>query len=373
MKLHKAVREFTNPTLAILQLNTNALLSPKPSIWEHLVAHFTNNIYEISFVVTTSYGDPAPFIGHNAFLRMSALEQCARYKHVYKEDSNTILLDNGVIYEQSNKREITQFFSEEHVSEDFEVSMRLQDAGFICRYMTHIESNRFLEGVSLNSIDEIIRLQKYAYGVSELIFHPINQWFRSGILSPTFKRYLLSSNISIQSKYNIIGYMGTYYAIAISPIAVVIHYFGYHYCSYWRDVILHAEYILYGCIGVFSVLTPIAIIILKFKLKLKPNIFKEIGCAIGFGLFFSGIGLHLLFALLSHILGLSMSWSSTNKESMTLYEYLKAIRKLWFVYLVSFAQLTMIGVGWFILELRAWPAIVPMALSAGCHIIVPLM
>jgi hypothetical protein len=68
-----------------------------------------------------------------------------------------------------------------------------------------------------------------------------------------------------------------------------------------------------------------------------------------------------------------MSWSSTNKESLTLYEYLKAIRKLWFVYLVSFAQVTMIGVGWFILELRAWPAIVPMALSAGCHIIVPFM
>jgi hypothetical protein len=251
--------------------------------------------------------------------------------------------------------------------------MRLQDAGFICRYLTHIDAYKFQEGVTLNPIDEIVRLQKYAYGISELIIYPIKQWRSHGVLSPTFKLYLLSPNISMITKYNVLGYMGTYYAVAIAPIIVTVHYFAFFYCSYWRNIIVNSEHILFGCIAVFTVLTPLATICLKLKLGRPPDVIKELLCTIGFGLFFSGIGLHLLYSITCHILGLSISWSSTNKEATRWQKYLREVVKYWPIYLFCIGQLTIIGCGWFLWEFRAWSAIAPMAISAGTHLLVPFM
>jgi cellulose synthase/poly-beta-1,6-N-acetylglucosamine synthase-like glycosyltransferase len=369
--LHIATKEFTNPRVAVLQMATIAMLSSEPSIWEQGVAHFTNNIYEVSFVTITANGDPAPFVGHNAFLRRSAIEKVIRYVHLYKHRNS--IIDNGVIYEQEKTEAIPQLFSEEHVSEDFELSIRLQDAGFICRYLTHIDAYKFQEGVTLNPIDEIVRLQKYAYGISELLIYPIHQWFSHGVLSPTIKLYLLSPNISIITKYNVLGYMGTYYAVAASPIIVIIHYFAFFYCSYWRNIIVNSEHILFGCISVFTILTPLATICLKLKLSQPLKILKELLCTIGFGIFFSGIGLHLLYAIIAHLLNLSISWSSTNKEAIRYKEYIKEALRYWPIYFISIGQLTIIGVGWFVLGLRSWSAITPMAISAGAHLLMPFM
>ena len=178
--------------------------------------------------------------------------------------------------------------------------------------------------------------------------------------------------MTLVSKYNVIGYIGTYYALASTPITVTIHYFAYHYCNYWRMVILNAESILYGCIAVFTVLTPTAIIILKMKLGLRLNIIKEILYSIVFGIFFSGIGWSMMLAIAAHLFGVNMSWGSTNKDGWSVKAYMYELRRMWPMYIICFGQLTMIGLGWFLLDLRAWPAIVPMALSASAHMIVPL-
>jgi cellulose synthase/poly-beta-1,6-N-acetylglucosamine synthase-like glycosyltransferase len=369
--LHIATKEFNNSKVAILQLATIAMLSSRPSVWEKMVAHFTNNIYEVSFLTITANGDPAPFVGHNAFLRRSAIEKVVRYVHIYKHRNPVI--DNGIIYEREETEIIPQLFSEEHVSEDFELSIRLQDAGFICRYLTHIDTYKFQEGVTLNPIDEIVRLQKYAYGVSELLIYPVHQWCSHGVLSPTIKLYLLSPNISTTTKYNVLGYMGTYYAVAIAPIIVTIHYFAFFYCKYWRNIIVNSEDVLFGCISVFTILTPLATICLKLKLGRPLQVIKEFLCTISFGLFFSGIGLHLLYAIICHLLNLSVSWSSTNKEATGYKEYIKQALKFWPVYLICTGQLTIIGVGWFVLGFRSWSAITPMAISAGAHLLVPFM
>lgn len=34
-----------------------------------MIAHFTENIYDIGIALSVSGGDPAPLVGHNAFLR----------------------------------------------------------------------------------------------------------------------------------------------------------------------------------------------------------------------------------------------------------------------------------------------------------------
>jgi hypothetical protein len=100
---------------------------------------------------------------------------------------------------------------------------------------------------------------------------------------------------------------------------------------------------------------------------------RELGYSLCYGLFFSGIGLHLLFALASHFFGFNMSWTTTNKESGRVKDYLKSLKCVWFVYLLCTAQLTLIGLGWFFLDIRAWPAIVPMGISAAAHILVPFI
>jgi len=58
-----------------------------------------------------SNGDSAPFVGHNAILRWSAIQQ--------------------VSYEDEDGYE--KFWSESHVSEDFDMSLRLQCDGYIIR------------------------------------------------------------------------------------------------------------------------------------------------------------------------------------------------------------------------------------------------
>jgi len=91
----------------------------------------------------------SPFVGHNAILRWSALQQ--------------------VSYEDEDGYE--KFWSESHVSEDFDMSLRLQVAGYIIRLGAYT-GDGFKEGVSLTVYDELNRWEKYAYGyVNDSICH----------------------------------------------------------------------------------------------------------------------------------------------------------------------------------------------------------
>jgi cellulose synthase/poly-beta-1,6-N-acetylglucosamine synthase-like glycosyltransferase len=56
-----------------------------------------------------------------------------------------------------------KIWSESHVSEDFDLAMRLQMRGYIIRWATYSKGG-FKEGVSLTADDELNRWQKYAYG-----------------------------------------------------------------------------------------------------------------------------------------------------------------------------------------------------------------
>jgi cellulose synthase/poly-beta-1,6-N-acetylglucosamine synthase-like glycosyltransferase len=388
--LEKAIREFADSNLGFLQMRTQTLFSEKPSIWENIVGHFTNNIYNISFRVVCAFGDPSPLVGHNVFIRRKALQRCAEYDHTIMPSTNSntsMRTDLGIVIQmisdnttdptqytmkKSDEPYQFQFFSEHHVSEDFELSLRLQTAGYKGRYATYIDG--FEEGVTLSALDEIGRLQKYAYGVNELTIHPIGQWCSRGILGSTFKAYLLSSNVSFAAKYNVLGYIGMYYALAFAPLAVTINYFAYHYSPVWNSIFTSAENILYSCILTFAILTPIAVLFIKKKLKLKFSILKEITCSIIFGLFFAGIGFHLLIAILAHFFGIDMSWTTTNKESPSRIEKLK---QTWQGCRISFvwasAQLITIVVGWYYLNIRSWQGIIPMAISASAHLIVPFI
>lgn len=115
--------------------------------FENGVAYFTRRINKC-ISMTCANGEVAPFVGHNAFLRWSALQDAA--------------------FADPHDNDKIKIWSESNVSEDFDMALRLQLKGYIIRWATYSKGG-FKEGVSLTVDDELNRWQKYAYGCSEYV------------------------------------------------------------------------------------------------------------------------------------------------------------------------------------------------------------
>jgi hypothetical protein len=164
--------------------------------FENGIAHFTRGI-QLSISFCCAGGTMGPFVGHNAFLRWSALQEI-----MFEED--------GVL----------KVWSEAHVSEDFALSLALQVKGYLIRWATY-SKDKFEEGVSLTCDDEVNRWQKYAWGCSELIFNPLRYWFTRGPFSRLFRQYLWS-DVPLSGKISNLAYIFSYYAIACAwPMTVL--------------------------------------------------------------------------------------------------------------------------------------------------------
>jgi cellulose synthase/poly-beta-1,6-N-acetylglucosamine synthase-like glycosyltransferase len=112
-----------SPEVAILQFSSG-VMQVSHNYFENGITFFTNLVYSaINYGVAN--GDVAPFVGHNAILRWSALQDVASF-----EDGRNI------------------FWSESHVSEDFDMALRLQIKGYITR-LANWAHGGFKEGVSL--------------------------------------------------------------------------------------------------------------------------------------------------------------------------------------------------------------------------------
>jgi membrane glycosyltransferase len=164
-----------NPQLAILQ-HSSGVLQVGAAGFERCMTYFTRTIYTAMEWAVAS-GDDAPFLGHNAFIRWTSLRELS--------------------YTDNDGEE--KWWSESHVSEDFDLSIRLHVKGYVVRLATYHEGG-FKEGVSLHIYDEIARWQKYIYGCNEIVFYPLRFWLFRGPLTIAF-RYFLWSNLLITSKF----------------------------------------------------------------------------------------------------------------------------------------------------------------------------
>lgn len=188
-----------SPCVAIIQFSSG-VMQVKHDYFENGITFFTNLIYTaIRFGVSS--GDVAPFVGHNAILRWSALQTVA-----FRDE------DDGK----------EKFWSESHVSEDFDMALRLQVQGYVIRFAAWADDG-FKEGVSLTIYDELTRWEKYAYGCNELMFNPIRTWPWRGPLTPLFRRFI-ASGMPVASKINITAYIGTYYAIGAAWVFILANY-----------------------------------------------------------------------------------------------------------------------------------------------------
>lgn len=158
-----------------------------------------------------------------------------------------------------------KFWSESHVSEDFDMSLRLQVQGYIIRLSSYTGSG-FQEGVSLTVYDELNRWEKYAYGCNELLFHPFVYWLTRGPFTPLFRKFIFS-NIRITSKITILAYIGTYYAIGAAWILTLLNYFliGW-YNGYVDKYYLDSFKVYFSLVIVFSALGNVSLAVFRYRL-----------------------------------------------------------------------------------------------------------
>ncbi|KAJ9113692.1 hypothetical protein QFC22_006001 [Naganishia vaughanmartiniae] len=301
-----AVSEFEESLEVAIIQHSSGVMQVAHHFFENGIAHFTRGI-QLSISFCCAGGTMGPFVGHNAFLRWSALQEI-----MFEED--------GVL----------KVWSEAHVSEDFALSLALQLKGYIIRWATY-SKDKFEEGVSLTCDDEVNRWQKYAWGCSELIFNPIRYWFTRGPFSRLFRQYLWS-DVPLPGKISNLAYIFSYYAIACAWPMTVLNFvlIGFSipvdafYLNGWKILIL--------VLIVFPGLGNLASIILRFRLKVPGTgtfARNQVTYLLFFSVFFTGLSMQILSALICHLVGYQMVWSATVKtvEASNFFKEVPAIIK----------------------------------------------
>ncbi|KAK4458722.1 glucans biosynthesis glucosyltransferase H [Cladorrhinum samala] len=348
-----------SPEVAITQFHSG-VMNVTNSFFENGVTWFTELIYSsITFCVAN--GDACPFIGHNALLRWRAIQDATAYTD---EDG----------YEK--------YWSECHVSEDFEMSMRLQVAGYTLRYASYT-GDGFKEGVSLTVYDELARWEKYAYGCNELLFHPLRFWITRGPFTPLFREFI-TSGIPLPKKVTIMAYIGTYYAIAAAWCVTLANYFitGWYYGAYDKYY-LDSFAIYLSIIVVFSGFGNVALAMLRYRLGEKSLIrafWENIQWVPMFTIFLGGISIHLSQAILSHFFEIDMVWGATAKELEKVNfgsEIVQIIRRFKFTFVFCFACTALMICGSAVFPIQ-WQihqlySIYPLASTVICHFALPVL
>ncbi|KAF8864602.1 hypothetical protein BDZ45DRAFT_669371 [Acephala macrosclerotiorum] len=348
-----------SPDVGIMQFSSG-VMQVVHTYFENGITFFTNLIYT-AIRYTVSNGDVAPFVGHNAILRWSAIQQVS----YYDEDG----------YEK--------FWSESHVSEDFDMSLRLQCNGYIIR-LAAWAGDGFKEGVSLTVYDELARWEKYAYGCNELLFHPIRKWIYKGPFTPLFRSFLFS-NIRFTSKVTIVSYIGTYYAIGAAWIMTTANYFAIGWFNGYLDkYYVDSWKVWFSIIIVFNGLGNIALALLRYRVgerSLGWAIFENFKWTFLLAIFLGGLSLHVSQALLAHMFEIDMTWGATSKEaefSNFFIEVPKVLSKFKFSILFSLIGIVgmiVLAVAPFVpydWKIQDFVAILPMATVTASHLLLPL-
>ncbi|KAJ9606080.1 hypothetical protein H2200_009041 [Cladophialophora chaetospira] len=351
-----------SPNVGIMQF-ASGVMQVVHTFFENGITFFTNLVYT-AIQYTVANGDVAPFVGHNAILRWSAIQQVS-----YTDEDG---------YEK--------FWSESHVSEDFDMSLRLQCDGYVIRLAAWADGG-FKEGVSLTVYDELARWEKYAYGCNELLFHPMQKWIYKGPFTELFRRFLFS-NIRLDSKITIISYVGTYYAIGATWIMTLVNYFAVGwYNGYLDHYYMDSWKVWFSIVIVFTALGNIALAVVRYRTGQKsflPALTENFKWVLLLSIFLGGLSLHVSQALLAHMFEIDMTWGATSKEaefSNFFIEVPKVVRK--FKFCITFAMVGIVGMiilatnpggyipyDWVIKE---FIAVFPLSIVTVSHLLLPIV
>ncbi|KAJ7076004.1 glycosyl transferase family group 2-domain-containing protein [Mycena belliarum] len=253
-------------------------------------------------------------LGHNAFLRWKAIQ------------------DAAFVDPADGKEKI---WSEANVSEDFDMALRLLLRGYIIRWATY-SRGAFKEGVSLTVDDELNRWQKYAYGCSELLFHPLVQWRRRGPVTRQIHQFLWCKAAPMHYKISMMAH-GIAASVTIGLLNYVLLGFEFPVDGFY---IPSFEIWLATTVVLFFGTGTVGYTLLKYRLGHKELIrgFLVNLMWIPFFFFFGGLGISVSQAILAHLFSYNISWSATIKEvqrSNFFKEIPKIFRRFWFPLTVS--------------------------------------
>jgi cellulose synthase/poly-beta-1,6-N-acetylglucosamine synthase-like glycosyltransferase len=189
-----AARELAeSPEVAIIQ-HESEVMQVAHHYFENGISYFTRRVNK-SISMVCANGEVAAFVGHNAFLRWSAIQ-----------DASFVDPIDGV----------RKIWSENNVSEDFDMALRLLLKGYITRWATY-SNGGFKEGVSLTPDDELNRWEKYSFGCNELIFNPMKDWWRKGPITEQLRMFVWSP-APLHYKISMLAYMFSYCECLLSPL-----------------------------------------------------------------------------------------------------------------------------------------------------------
>ncbi|KAH9850478.1 glycosyl transferase family group 2-domain-containing protein [Lenzites betulinus] len=360
--LRDAARELAeSPEVAIIQHESD-VMQVAHHYFENGIAHFTRRINKC-ISMGCANGEVAPFVGHNAFLRWSALQ------------------DAAFIDEADGVKKI---WSEANVSEDFDMALRLQLKGYIIRWATYSEGG-FKEGVSLTCDDELNRWQKYSYGCNELIFNPLIHWWRLGPITKQLRTFIWSS-APVHYKISMMSYMFSYYGLAASALLSVLNYFLLGWNLHVDGFYEHSFEIWLACTVVFPGAGNLGFTLLEYRLGQRAifdSLLENVTWIPFFFFFFGGLSVHLSQALLAHLFSYNITWGATKKEverSNFWLEVPKILKRFWLVFVFSIGccitmvilTTDLVPIGWRIFSYD-WAVILPLAIVAGCHIAYPIV
>ncbi|KAE9390597.1 hypothetical protein BT96DRAFT_959739 [Gymnopus androsaceus JB14] len=274
---------FRDAAREMAELPEVAIIQHDSDVMQVVFHYFENGEYLISDVQTAKV---APFVGHNAFLRWSAVQ-----------DASFVDPADGKVKQ----------WSEAHVSEDFDMALRLIKKGYVVQWATY-SAGRFKEGVSLTVLDEVARWQKYAY-------RPFSKQLRTFVMS----------NAPVHYKLNALGYMFSYYGLAVRPPATFINYLVLSLASTIDAFYLGSFQIFLACIIVYQVAGNVSTSFASLLVNIKWLPF--------FFFFFGGLGVHVFTALSAHMFSYNMTWGATAKEVEK--STSRIFKTFWFSLLVS--------------------------------------
>ena len=231
--------------------------------------------------------------------------------------------------------------------------------------------------------DELARWEKYAYGCNELLFHPIRYWPTRGPFTKLFRDFICSA-IPLPSKFTILAYIGTYYAIGCAWLLTILNYFllGW-YNSYQHKYYLDSFQVYLAIIVVFTGLGNLSLAILRYRTdeqSLGRALLTNITWIPMMTIFLGGLSMHLSQALLSHMFGIDMNWGATSKEAenTTFFKEVgKVIKNFKYTFIFCIAMsLGMIACAWIVpwnWQIRQFFAIWPLATIIFSHFFLPIM
>lgn len=326
--------------------------------FERLLGYFVGVFTNFSISWVCSNGAMAPLMGHNVFLRWTALQQVADKKLLQEE---------------------RQIFSSQHVSEDYELAMRLQMAGYCIRWATY-SNQAFREGVSLNPTDEKARWQKYAFGACEILFNPFVRWYK-GPFTSLFWRFMWSRNVRTAGKLSMLSYLFSYFALGVSlPLTVLMTVIQ---GLFWPTLDTSFKPIFdtwISVIVVFNLAGAIGLVTVRARSghsTLLQSLWEGAKHLPAIVVFFSGIPYHVAASILAYFFSVRMTWQATSKDFQQT-SIQQVIRRFWHCY-VTMALLLVLSVvavsplvpsGW---RIGTFTILFPLFLAIFMHFLFPIL